>query len=57
MHSVEGDKLVLESRALFTAATPLLLSILGNILTVSKGMRIALSGIPVAFSISNISNR
>ena len=57
MHSVEGDQLVRESRALYTAATPLLLSILGNILTMSKDTRIALSGIPLAFSVSNMSIR
>ena len=49
-HCVEEDELVRESGALFTAATPLLLSIVGNILTMSKDTRIALSDIPLAFS-------
>ena len=48
MRSVEGDKLVHESRALFSAVTPLLLSVLGNILTMLKDTRIT-SGIPLAF--------
>ena len=48
---MEGDKLVLQSRAFFTAATPLLLSILQSILTISKDMRMALSGKPLAFSV------
>ena len=50
MHFVEGDKLVRESTALFRTATPLLLSILGNILTMSKDTKIALLGIPLALS-------
>ena len=57
MYFVERDKLVRESRALFTAATPLLLSILGNILAMSKDTIIALLGIPLAFSASNMSIR
>ena len=57
MHSVEGDKLVIESRALFTAVTPLSLSILGNTWIMSKQRRMVLSGIPVAYSYSNISIR
>ena len=55
MHSVEGDKLVRELRTLFTATTPLLFSILGNILTMSKDTRIAFSGIALAFSVSDMS--
>ena len=47
---MEEDELVRESGALFTAATPLLLSIVGNILTMSKDTRIALSDISLAFS-------
>ena len=55
MHSVEGDKLVHELRTLFTATTTLLFPILGNILTMSKDKRIALSGIALAFSVSDMS--
>ena len=50
MHFVEGEKLVRESTALFRTATPLLLPILGNILTMSKDTKIALLGIPLALS-------
>ena len=57
MHSVEGDKLVPKSRTLFTAATHLLLSRPANILTMSKDTRMSLSGIPLAFSVSNMSVR
>ena len=57
MHSVKGDKLVCESRVLFTAVTSLLLSILENILAMSKDTRITLSGIPLAFTVSNMSIR
>ena len=57
MHLVEGNKLVLESRALFTAVTPLLLLILGNILTMSEDKIMALSGIPLAFNNSEMSVR
>ena len=57
MHLVEGNKLVLESRALFTAVTPLLLLILGNILTMSGDKIMALSGIPLAFNNSEMSVR
>ena len=57
MHLVEGDKLVLESKALFTAVTPLLLLILGNILTMSEDKIMALSGIPLAFNNSEMSVR
>ena len=54
MHSVEGDQLVRDSRVLFTAVTSLFLSILGNILAMSKDTRIALPGIPLAFTVSNM---
>ena len=46
MHSVKGDKLVLESK-----------SLLGNILAMLKDTKIALSGIPLAFSNSDMSFR
>ena len=46
MHSVKGDKLALESR-----------SLLGNILAMLKDTKIALSGIPLAFSNSDMSFR
>ena len=48
MHSVETDKLVQES-------TPTLLLRLQNILTMLIDMRLAISGIPLAFSVSNMS--
>ena len=57
MHSVEGDQLVRHSRVLFTAVTSLFLSILGNILAMSKDTRIALPGIPLAFTVSYMSIR
>ena len=54
---MEGDKLICESRALFTTATRLLLSILGDILRMSNDTRIALSVILLAFIVSNMSIR
>ena len=51
MHFVEGDELVRDLTALFTAATHLLLSIPGNILEMSKSTKIALSVLYNTFSI------
>ena len=56
-HSVEGCFKSRVSKAIFTALTPLTLSMLGNILTMSKLTNVTFSGKPFAFKLSMISSR
>ena len=57
IYSKDGDNLDLEFREFLTAAVTLLLSMLGNILTLSDDTKMALSGTLFAFRSLNISSR